>query len=126
MRKRTTCPRRKPLAERQLAKVLVEGDDDAPLSLGPCQHLAIPAARRVLADPRHVVAVLPKRRDRGAGNILVGEQADAHRLPGDEGIDLFRLHKRARVFQTGVHILLCQSRIVREQVFLRPPLRQQV
>ncbi len=47
----------KPRPERQLAKILVKGDENAILGLGAREDLRIAAARRVRTYPDHIVAL---------------------------------------------------------------------
>ena len=68
----------------KFTEVLVEGQENAILADGSCQHVGIKTAWRIGPDPSQIMSGGPKGFNGIAGEILVREKA--HRQPAPAGV----------------------------------------
>lgn len=70
-KKNNSAQSRQSQAKRQLTKIFIERDHDTIFTLGAIKNLDIANARRIGANPRHVVAVLPQSQNGIARKIFI-------------------------------------------------------
>jgi len=74
----------RPLKERELAKILVVGDQDAPLLLRPLEHCIVPQLRISIRNGGHFMACESKcLEDRGFDVVIGKEPHEARRIRGN-------------------------------------------
>jgi hypothetical protein len=111
--------------KREVAEILVEGQQNTLFAHGTLENIGILAARSVGTDPRDVVAGAANSLHRVEGKILVGQKLHEGTSGRLKSVELFLAERLGRIGPAGEQVFPRQAWIVAQDFSLRPAVAQQ-